>query len=109
MNTKLGLAGQARGEQCREDFVGVMQAMGDFCPKMVVHLAPPTRGRDMLWWNQPMDMAPGAGIWIGATQETWSVLGQRILAGAGNEGHSRRRAGARGGSCFRLRDCDQCR
>ena len=85
MNTKLGLPGQALAEQWREDFVGVMQAMGDFCPKMEVHLAPPTRGRDMLWWNQPMDMAPGAGIWIGATQETWSVLGQRILAGAGIE------------------------
>ncbi|MEO8592031.1 MAG: flagellar motor switch protein FliN [Candidatus Solibacter sp.] len=74
------LVGQWRG-----DFVGAMQAMGDFCPKMETDLAPPAGGRDMLWWHQPFDLAAGAAIWIGAPEQTWSVLGQRILEAAGVE------------------------
>jgi flagellar motor switch protein FliN/FliY len=76
---------QALVEQWRAEFVSVMQAMGDFCPEMEVDLSPPTRGPDMLWWNQPLDVTPGAAIWVGAAEETWSVLGGRILAAAGVE------------------------
>jgi flagellar motor switch protein FliN/FliY len=85
MNTGRVEQAQELVEQWRRDFIGVMQAMGDFCPEMAVHFAPPTRGRDMLWWNQPLDVAPGTGIWVGAAEETWSVLGRRVLAAAGVE------------------------
>src|SRR5450432_2286831 len=85
MNALIAQHAQALVEQWRDDFVGVMQAMGDFCPKLEVDLSPPSRNVEMLWWNQPLDLAADAAIWIGTSEETWSVLGQRILAAAGVE------------------------
>lgn len=85
MTTQKMEQAQALVEQFRQDFIGVMQAMGDLCPDMAVHFAPPVRGRDMLWWNQPLDVATGTGIWVGAAEETWSVLGQQVLTAAGVE------------------------
>lgn len=85
MDAQLMQHAQALAEQWRGDFVGVMQAMGDFSPEMGVHLKPPARGGGMLWWNQPFDLAPGTGLWIGTAEETWSALGVRILAAAGVE------------------------
>jgi flagellar motor switch protein FliN/FliY len=83
MNTQRVDHARALVEQWRRDFIGVMQAMGDLCPDMAVHFATPTCGRDMLWWNQPLDVATGTGIWVGAAEETWSALGQQVLAAAG--------------------------
>ena len=88
MNTQLERRAGELVERWRGDFIGVMQAMGDFSPKMEVHFAPPTRGADMLWWNQPLDLAAGAGIWIGAGEETWSTMGRHILTAAGVESSS---------------------
>lgn len=85
MNAQLMQQALTLVEQWRDQFVEVMQAMGDFRPEMEVSSAPPTRGSGMLWWNQPFDLAPGAGIWIGAAEQTWSALGLRILAAAGVE------------------------
>lgn len=85
MNAQLTRHAQALVEQWRGDFIGVMQAMGDFSPEMRAHVEPPPGSNDMLWWNQPFDLAPNAGIWIGAAEETWSTLGQRVLAAAGVE------------------------
>jgi flagellar motor switch protein FliN len=85
MKTQLVQHAQALVEQWRGEFVGVMQAMGDFCPEMKVDLAPPPHGGNILWWSQPLDLAEGAAIWIGTAEETWSALGRRILAAAGIE------------------------
>lgn len=85
MNTQLTGHAKALVEQWRKEFIGVMQAMGDFSPDMAGHFEPPSACDDMLWWNQPFDLAPEAGMWIGAPEKTWSALGQRILAAAGVE------------------------
>ena len=85
MNTQRVDHAQSLVEQWRRDFIGVMQAMGDLNPDMAVHFATPTRGRDMLWWYQPLDVATGTGIWVGAAEETWSALGRQVLAAAGVE------------------------
>jgi flagellar motor switch protein FliN/FliY len=85
MNPQLTRHAQALVEQWRGDFIGVMQAMGDFSPEMVDHFEPPSASDGMLWWSQPFDLAPRAGIWIGASEQTWSALGRRILAAAGVE------------------------
>jgi flagellar motor switch protein FliN len=85
MKTQLVQQAQALVEQWHGEFVGVMQAMGDFCPEMKVDFAPPPYDGNMLWWSQPLDLAEGAAIWIGTAEETWSALGLRILAAAGIE------------------------
>jgi flagellar motor switch protein FliN/FliY len=59
--------------------------MGDFLPELEVESAPPVRDPAMLWWNQPLDVAAGASIWVGTAEETWTDLGRRILAAAGVE------------------------
>jgi flagellar motor switch protein FliN/FliY len=87
MNTQLTRHAKALVEQWRVEFIGVMQAMGDFSPVMVGDFDSPGGG-DMLWWDQPFDLAPDAGIWIGAPERTWSALGRRILAAAGVESSS---------------------
>lgn len=88
MNTQTVEQAQELVEQWRGEFVGAMEAMGDFRPEMKVQFEPPTRGTNMLWWSQPMDLAPGAGIWIGTAEETWSALGGRILTAAGIDSSS---------------------
>lgn len=85
MNTQLMPHAKALVEQWRGDFIGVTQAMGDFSPELVAHFEPPSPSDDMLWWNQPFDLAPAAGMWVGTPERTWSALGRRILAAAGVE------------------------
>lgn len=85
MDSQLVAHARALVEQWCGDFAGVMQAMGDFSPELALDFAPPAPNSNMLWWNQPMDLAKGAGIWIGAADETWSALGERILTAAGVE------------------------
>ena len=76
-------AAEALVEQWRAEFVRVMEAMSDVRPEMEVRLALPIRTSDMLWWNQPLDLAAGAEIWIGTPTATFSALGRRILEAAG--------------------------
>jgi len=83
MDSQLMRQAQALVEQWRSEFIRVMQAMGDLRPEMEVRFAPPPRGSSVLWWNQPLDLAPGAAVWIGTAEETWATLGQRVLAAAG--------------------------
>ncbi len=35
------------------------------------------------WWKQPLNFGTGAGIWVGASQSAWSVIGGRALKAAG--------------------------
>jgi flagellar motor switch protein FliN len=85
MNSQSLQVGRALVEQWCGEFVRVMQAMGDIQPTMETRSMPPARDSGMLWWNQPLDLAPGAEIWIGTAEETWSAFGRRILAAAGIE------------------------
>jgi hypothetical protein len=85
MNAQTTQHAQALVSQWRGDFAAAMQAMGDFLPELEVESAPPVRDPAMLWWNQPLDVAAGASIWVGTAEETWTDLGRRILAAAGVE------------------------
>jgi len=57
--------------------------------RSVIEVSPePPEASNMLWWKQPFDVAPGAALWTGATEETWTALGQHIVAAAGIESAS---------------------
>jgi flagellar motor switch protein FliN len=77
----------ALAEQWRDEFGKVMDMMADV--RCVLEVSPePPEASDMLWWKQPFDVAPGAALWIGAVEGTWTALGQLILAAAGVESGS---------------------
>lgn len=88
MDSQLTKQARTLVDQWRLDFIGVMQAMGDFTPEMTAHFERPPSGTEMLWWNQPFDLAADAGVWVGTAEKTWSALGQRILNAAGVESSS---------------------
>ena len=46
--------------------------------------APPA-GPDLLWWEQPLQMAPGATIWVATPHSTWEYAGTLTLKAAGLE------------------------
>jgi flagellar motor switch protein FliN/FliY len=69
--------------QWNEEFGKVMMAMADLVLATEVVHHPPQQTTGTLWWKQPFDAAPGAAMWVGAPEETWSNLGQRILTAAG--------------------------
>lgn len=39
--------------------------------------------QDLLWWEQPLSLAPDALIWIGAGGRSWEEIGNRVLRSAG--------------------------
>ncbi len=41
------------------------------------------QGEDILWWEQPLQFAPGLQIWTGATRDTWEYSGALTLKAAG--------------------------
>jgi flagellar motor switch protein FliN/FliY len=45
----------------------------------------PGAGDADLWWYQPLSLAPGAVLAVGAAPQVWSALGTRALQGAGIE------------------------
>jgi len=42
-------------------------------------------GQDLLWWDQPFQVAPQAGVWIAAPRATWEYAGTLTLKAAGLE------------------------
>jgi flagellar motor switch protein FliN/FliY len=46
--------------------------------------APPA-GPDLLWWDQPLQVAPGATIWVATPHSTWEYAGTLTLKAAGLE------------------------
>jgi flagellar motor switch protein FliN/FliY len=40
-------------------------------------------GEEMLWWEQPLQFAPGMKIWAGAPRATWEYAGALTLKAAG--------------------------
>ena len=39
----------------------------------------------LLWWEQPLSLAPGAIVWVGANHAAWDGIGGRVLRSAGVE------------------------
>jgi flagellar motor switch protein FliN/FliY len=46
--------------------------------------APPD-GPDLLWWEQPLQVAPGAAVWVATPHSTWDYAGTLTLKAAGLE------------------------
>jgi len=46
--------------------------------------APPA-GPDLLWWEQPLQVAPGAAVWVATPHGTWDYAGTLTLKAAGLE------------------------
>ncbi|MGH9674341.1 MAG: flagellar motor switch protein FliN [Bryobacteraceae bacterium] len=43
-------------------------------------------GEPVVWWEQPLDLAPGATVWVGASDSQSTRLGTAVLQAAGVEG-----------------------
>jgi flagellar motor switch protein FliN/FliY len=46
--------------------------------------APPAEP-DLLWWEQPFQIAPGAAVWVATPRATWEYVGTLTLKAAGLE------------------------
>ena len=46
--------------------------------------APPAEP-DLLWWEQPFQIAPGAEVWVATPRSTWEYIGTLTLKAAGLE------------------------
>jgi flagellar motor switch protein FliN/FliY len=42
-------------------------------------------GDEILWWDQPFQVVPQGGVWIGSPRETWEYAGTLTLKAAGLE------------------------
>jgi len=39
--------------------------------------------QELLWWEQPLSLAPDSRIWVGAGGRSWEEIGNRVLRSAG--------------------------
>jgi flagellar motor switch protein FliN/FliY len=82
------LTEQIRGllDQWTVGLAEVVASMADQKPE--VHWeasgAPPA-GPDLLWWDQPLQVAPGATIWVATPHSMWEYVGTLTLKAAGLE------------------------
>jgi len=64
----------------------VMESMTDQKPE--VRWQPgsgPDPGQEILWWEQPFQLAPGMTVWVAAPRATWEYAGTLTLKAAGLE------------------------
>jgi flagellar motor switch protein FliN/FliY len=45
----------------------------------------PPAGADLLWWEQPFQVAPGTAVWVATPRDTWEYAGTLTLKAAGLE------------------------
>jgi flagellar motor switch protein FliN/FliY len=64
----------------------VVASMADQKPEVrwEVASAPPP-GPDLLWWEQPFQIVPGAAVWVATPPGTWDFAGTLTLKAAGLE------------------------
>jgi flagellar motor switch protein FliN/FliY len=64
----------------------VVSSMADQKPEVRwdVASAPPAGG-DLLWWEQPFQIVPGAAVWVATPSSTWDFAGTLTLKAAGLE------------------------
>jgi len=64
----------------------VVESMADQKPE--IHWqpgAPPSADQDLLWWEQPFQIAPGMLLWVATPRPTWEYAGTVTLKAAGLE------------------------
>src|ERR1700722_20242247 len=54
-----------------------------FAPHQLAPAEIDSAQQDLLWWEQPLSLGPGANIWVGAAGGTWQEIGNRVLRSAG--------------------------
>jgi flagellar motor switch protein FliN/FliY len=64
----------------------VVASMADQKPEVrwEAAAAPPAES-DLLWWDQPLQIAPGASLWVATPRNTWEYVGTLTLKAAGLE------------------------
>jgi flagellar motor switch protein FliN/FliY len=79
---------QIRGllDQWSVGLADVVASMADQKPEAPweAATAPPAEA-DLLWWEQPFQIAPGAAIWVATPRTTWEYVGTLTLKAAGLE------------------------
>ncbi len=45
----------------------------------------PAEAADLLWWEQPLTVAPGTTLWVGTPVEAWREIGGQVLRASGVE------------------------
>ena len=82
------LTEQIRGllDQWTVGLAEVVASMADQKPEVRWEAsgAPPA-GPDLLWWEQPLQVAPGAAVWVATPHGTWEYAGTLTLKAAGLE------------------------
>jgi flagellar motor switch protein FliN/FliY len=64
----------------------VVASMADQKPEMHWEAAgAPPDGPELLWWEQPFQLAPGAAVWVATPRTTWEYAGTLTLKAAGLE------------------------
>ena len=79
---------QVRGllDQWAVGLADVVASMADQKPEVPweAAAAPPAEP-DLLWWEQPFQIAPGAAVWVATPRTTWEYVGTLTLKAAGLE------------------------
>lgn len=63
----------------------VIESMTGEQPVSKVQRASPFTGSEVFWWEQHFSITQQAGIWMGATAQSWKEIGSRVLTAAGVE------------------------
>jgi flagellar motor switch protein FliN/FliY len=64
----------------------VVASMADQKPEVSWQAtATPPEGPDLLWWEQPFQIVPGAAVWVATPRGTWEYAGTLTLKAAGLE------------------------
>lgn len=64
----------------------VVASMADQKPEVRWEAAgTPPAGPDLLWWEQPFQIVPGAVVWVATPRSTWEYAGTLTLKAAGLE------------------------
>jgi len=64
----------------------VVASMADQKPEVSWEAsATPPAGTDLLWWEQPFQIVPGAAVWVATPRSTWEHAGTLTLKAAGLE------------------------
>ncbi len=85
MSNSVDTIQSALAESWLEQFGTVMELMSESRPQTAVLGVAASETGNELWWKQPLTVAPGAAMWVGAPAETWNGLGRAILAASGIE------------------------
>jgi flagellar motor switch protein FliN len=79
---------QIRGllDQWTVGLAEVVASMADQKPEVYWEAnGTPPAGPDLLWWEQPLQVIPGATVWVATPHSTWEYAGTLTLKAAGLE------------------------